>query len=82
MYIKYEGNIHNVKKYYSIVKDNEFSIDMLKHDNSRLSLKFNSELIRNEILNMIWLELKKDSTCFDIDEIADVVANSLKYKVL
>lgn len=83
MFIRYLGNIHNLNKYYSLVKNiDKSNVIFLKKDAaSNYSLEFKDQETRDFILNEIWLELKKGSQFYDIDEIIETYNASRLYNL-
>ena len=83
MYIKYLGNIHNLKRYDSInkAKSNVKCIGLHK-DDSYISLEFYNEEARDFILDQIWSYIKEGEKFFDIDEVNTTFYEANKYKLV
>jgi len=84
MYIKYEGNLHNLKKFYSVVKgfrdDKSNCINLSKTQNG-YSLEFIDENVRDYIISEIWEEAKKGTKYYDIDKALEVFYVANKYNL-
>lgn len=83
MYIKYEGNLHNLKKYYSIIKgamDRENFINLIKNQ-GMYSLEFKDIKVRDYIISEIWSEMTKGAKCYDIDKSLEFFYTTNKYNL-
>lgn len=82
MYIKYLGNIYNLKRYSSISRGNSpSSINLHKENNSYVTLEFSART-REFIIESIWDEIKKGSKYFDLDEAIKIYTEADKYKMV
>jgi hypothetical protein len=83
MYIRFKGNIHNISNYYSLVKggSKDQCILLQKEDGSFFSLEFLNMDERNNVLKLIWEEMKKGTEFFDIDEQLQIYNDANRYNV-
>jgi hypothetical protein len=81
MYIKYEGNIHNLKRYFSYIRSGDIYIHLLRKDNSYLSLSFENKFLREKVLELIFKNLHKKQRTLDLDKEIELLKSTDKYNL-
>lgn len=83
MYIKYLNNIHNIKKYYSLIKSDNSptSLNLIRETGDSMILKFENENIKKFVISKIWDGLETGKTTLDLDSQIELFKKSKKYNL-
>jgi len=79
MYLKYQKNIYNINNYYSIIKNGDSSIHLVKKDENYSALSFLNKEMRDHVLDSIWLNIEDEA--FDVDECIKKFSETHKYNL-
>lgn len=81
MFIKYNSNIHNLNKYFSIVKTDKTKILLTKESGNYQALDFIDTFTRDKVINNIWDEMQKGTEFLDIDDYALMCKEAEVYNI-